>query len=71
MNLTPQETERMQYLLGKSRAGLSLNPDEENELRDVISKEQPLARENSMDELIKLGLILVGLYVLAKALSEK
>lgn len=70
MNLTPQEAERMQYLLGKSRLSY-LTKKEESELRYLISRENPLAKDSSMDELIKLGLILVGIYFLSKALSEK
>jgi hypothetical protein len=70
MNLTTQEVERMEYLLGKSRSSY-LTKKEESILRDLIAKENPSAKDDSLDELIKLGLILVGLYILAKALSEK
>ncbi len=70
MNLTPQEFERMEYLLGKSRL-IYLTKKEESILRSLIAKENPSANESSTDELIKLGLILVGLYFLSKALSEK
>ena len=70
MNLTPQEVERMEYLLGKSRL-YHLTNNEEYVLRDLIAKENPSAKDNSLDELIKLGLILVGLYILSKALSEE
>lgn len=70
MNLTPQEAERMEYLLGKSRFN-HINNMEESELRYLITKEKPSAKDSSTDELIKLGLILVGLYFLSKALDEK
>lgn len=70
MNLTPQEVERMEYLLGKSRLSY-LTKKEEYVLRDLIAKENPSAKDNSLDDLIKLGLILVGLYILSKALSEE
>jgi len=70
MNLTPQETERLEYLLGKSKFS-SLTRKEESELRYLITKEQPSARDSSIEELIKLGLVLVGLYFLAKTISEK
>ncbi len=69
MNLTPQETGRMEYLLGKFRLSF-LTHDEESELRYLISKEQPLAKDSSLDELIERGLILVGLHTLTKAISE-
>jgi hypothetical protein len=70
MNLTPQEVKRMEYLLGKSRLN-HLTKKEEYVLRELIAKESPSAKDNSLDELIRLGLILVGLYLLSKALSEK
>ena len=70
MNLTTQEVERLEYLLGKSQFSF-LTPKEEAELRYLITKEQPSAEDSSLDELIKLGLILVGLYILVKAISEK
>lgn len=70
MNLTSQEVERMEYLLGKSRLN-HLTNKEEYVLRDLITKENPSAKDNSLDELIKLGLILVGFYILSKALGEK
>jgi len=69
MNLTPQETKRLEYLLGKSKFKKK-NKKEESELRYLITKEQPSASDSSLDELIKLGLVLVGLYFLAKAISE-
>ncbi len=70
MNLTPQEFERMEYLLGKSRLSY-LTKKEEIILRSLIAKENSSANDSSPDDLIKLGLILVGLYILSKALSEK
>lgn len=70
MNLTPQEFEKMEYLLGKSRLSY-LTKKEESILRSLIAKENSSAEDSSLDELIKLGLFLVGLYILSKALSEK
>ena len=69
MNLAPQETEKLEYLLGKSKFN-DLTKKEESELRYLITKEQPSAEDSSLEELIKLGLVLVGLYYLAKAISE-
>jgi hypothetical protein len=59
----------MGYLLGKSKFSF-LNHKEEAELRYLVTKEQPSAEDSSLDELIKLGLILVGLYIVAKAISD-
>ncbi|MBN2488371.1 MAG: hypothetical protein JXA98_05025 [Methanosarcinaceae archaeon] len=69
MNLAPHETKKLEYLLGKSKFSV-LNHKEEAELRYLITKEQPSAEDISLDELIKLGLILVGLYLFAKAISD-
>ena len=68
MSYTTNEFTRMQYLLGKSKHK-SLPFQEEDELRNLISKEQPYAQNSTTDDLIKLGLILVGIYILAKALE--
>jgi hypothetical protein len=48
-----------------------LDPFEQDELRRYITTEQPSAQNSSIDDLIKLGLILVGIYLLAKALEER
>lgn len=68
MNYTTGEFNRMQYLLGKSKHD-GLLFQEQNELRSLITKEQPSAQDSTLDDLIKLGLILVGIYILAKALE--
>ncbi|WP_342304392.1 hypothetical protein [Methanolobus sp. ZRKC5] len=68
MKLSPNEFERMEYLLGKSNYS-NLAPTEQMELKRLIVKDQPSAQNDSLDELIKLGLILVGMYLLAKALE--
>jgi len=68
MSYTTNEFTRMQYLLGKSKYN-SLSVMEQNELRNLITMEQPSAQNSDLDDLIKLGLILVGIYILAKALK--
>lgn len=68
MSYTTNEFTRMQYLLGKSKYN-SLSVLEQNELRNLITMEQPSAQNSDLDDLIKLGLILVGIYILAKALK--
>lgn len=65
----PDSFHRMEYLLGKANAqGLTI--PEQDELRNYIALEQPSARNSSLEDLIKMGLILVGIYLLAKALEE-
>jgi hypothetical protein len=68
MSLSNYEFNKLEYLLGKSRAE-NLSSDEELKLRELISIEQPSAEDNSLDELIKIGLVLVGIYLLAKLLE--
>lgn len=70
MSLNLQDFVRMQYLLGKARAG-SLSFEEESELRNLIVHEQPSVQTSSTEELINTGLILVGLYLLVKAFEKK
>ena len=69
MPYTFDEFNRMQYLLGKSKYN-PLTFQEQNELRTLIAKENPYAQNSSLDDLIKLGLVLVGIYILGKALSK-
>ena len=70
MSLSLHEFNQMQYLLGKSKHS-PLSYQEQNELRNLIAHEQPSAQNSSIDDLIKLGLILVGIYILVKALEQK
>ncbi|NJD76193.1 MAG: hypothetical protein FIB08_03740 [Candidatus Methanoperedens sp.] len=70
MSYNIQEFQRMQYLLGKSKQ-YSLTFQEQDELRSLITKEQPSAQNNSIEDLIKLGLILVGVYIISKILEER
>jgi hypothetical protein len=69
MNLTLQEIERMEYLLGKSRLSY-LTHEDETELRCLVVREQPLVKDSSIEKVIERGLILVGLYIVTKALTE-
>ena len=68
MSYTTDEFNTMQYLLGKSKHN-ALSFQEQNELRSLIAKEQPSAQDSTLDDLIKLGLILVGIYILVKTLE--
>ena len=69
MTLAPNEFDRMQYILGKSKHS-NLNPTEQNELRSIVGKEQPESQNKPIEDLIALGLIIVGLYALYKALES-
>jgi hypothetical protein len=69
MTLSPYEFNQMQYLLGKSKHS-PLTPTEQSELRSYIVKEQPEAKNKPLEDLIALGLIIVGIYVLYKILES-
>jgi len=68
-----QEVERMRELLNKAKNIGPLTSAEEAELRRYISKEQPRAQEMSGDQLIALGLFLLGMigfFLLLKAAAD-
>jgi hypothetical protein len=68
--MIPDYFNRMEYLLGKANSGVGLTIPEQDELRNYITRQQPSAQNSSLEDLIKMGLILVGIYLLAKALEE-
>ena len=70
MTLTKKEFSNLEYLLGKAEVE-GLSPSEENNLRNYISKERPSAQNVTSDDLVNLGLILVGAYLVSKWLESK
>lgn len=68
MPLSRTEFKKMEYLLGKSRLE-GLSSQEEKELKNLIIEEQPSAQDSTLDDLITIGLILVGIYALYKILE--
>jgi hypothetical protein len=70
MTLSPEDFNQMQWLLGKAKVQ-GLQPNEENELRNYIVQENPSAKNKAISDLITMGLILVGLYLLAKAFEKE
>ena len=54
-------------LLGKTQVGQNLTPQEEVQLRTYIRKEQPESADDPLDAIIKVGLVMVGVYLLYKA----
>jgi hypothetical protein len=70
MTLAPQDFNRMEYLLGKAKVE-GLIPNEESELRNLVVQENPSANNKALGDLITLGLIIVGIYLLAKAFEKK
>jgi len=72
-HMSLQEVERMRELLNKAKNIGPLTSAEEAELRRYISKEQPRAQEMSGDQLIALGLFLLGMigfFLLLKAAAD-
>ena len=72
MTYTEQQFDRLQHLLGKYKFDV-LSSQELNELRELIAIEQPSVITNRMittDDLIKLGLIIVGIYILIRILKN-
>lgn len=67
---TMTDVGRIEYLLAKDRKG-TIMPDERRELRQLLAQENPHATEMDWDGLIKLGLVLVGIYAIGKALEER
>ncbi|WOX56368.1 hypothetical protein R6Y95_03290 [Methanoculleus palmolei] len=70
MKLTPNEFHDMQLLLGKTQVGQNLTPQEEMRLRSYIRKEQPESADDPLDAIIKVGLVVVGIYLLYKAFQS-
>lgn len=72
MTYTDQQFDRLQYLLGKYKFDV-LSSQELNELRELIAIEQPSVITNrtiTTDDLIKLGLVIVGIYILIRILRN-
>src|SRR5271157_4504806 len=59
MNLTVEELSRMRSLLGKVRHK-EISFQEEKDLRDLVSKENPSFKDKPISNVIELGLIIIG-----------
>ena len=70
MTLSTQEFERVEWLLGKSLVA-GIEPSEENELRVLITKENPSASNLPKKDLIETGLVFVGMSLLVSRLDAK
>ena len=69
MTYTEQQFDRLQYLMGKYKFDV-LSSQELGELRELIAIEQPSVMTNTTttEDLIKFGLIIVGIYIIIKIL---
>lgn len=71
MNLTPDEFERMQYLLGIERFRHPLGAEEAAELRSLLAKEDPVTKDFDWEGLIRFGTLVVGVTHLLRILSAR
>jgi len=70
MTLSPEQLERMRYLLGKSQH-TSLTPAEQDEVRRYVVAEKPEAKDETFDTVVTLGLIIVGAYILYEFIESR
>lgn len=71
MTLSPSQYQRLQYLLGKQQVQHWLSPEEQAELRGLLGHENPQMADADWDALVKFGLLLLGAYLLIRAISSK
>lgn len=69
MPLNAGEWLELQGLLHRARAG-GLDWTAEQRMRSLLSQQNPSAGTMNMEDLVKMGLVLVGLYFIAKMLSK-
>lgn len=61
-----EDQKRMEYLLGKSQH-IPLALEEIKELRTLIAKENPAAKDYNPPDLIKAGMVIVGAHVFSES----
>lgn len=71
MTLSPDQFQRLQYLLGKQQVHHWLSADETVELRTLLQQENPSMGEADWDALVKFGFLVLGAYLLFRALGTK
>lgn len=60
VDLRPVERERLERLLDKIRSGQGLRPDEKQQLRTIVARHHPQAKDWKLRNVVKLALSLVG-----------
>lgn len=68
-NLRAEELARLRALMKEARFQ-RLSWQEETELRHLISKQGPVSPSMGWDEVVHTGLLIVGIYALAKEVGE-
>ena len=69
MPLSPEQLNRLQYLLGKSKH-TSLTPAEQSEIRQYVVARSPEAKDATFETVVALGLIIVGAYLVHRYIES-
>lgn len=70
MNLSPEQFQRMQYLLGKSKR-VGLTPEEQEELKRLVKQENPSAAGETIGAILAAAAIIIGIVTLIDAFTKK
>ena len=68
--LTDEELQELQYLVGKKESE-GLTPQEENRIRELVSKQQKIPPNAQIGDIIAIALVIIGITALIAALSKK
>lgn len=71
MTLTQDEYRRMQALLMKQQAHRVLTPDEQAELRRLVTAENPGVANSDWNTIVTVGLVILGLYLLLRIFGDE
>lgn len=70
MTLTPDQLQRMQFLLGKANR-IGLTSEEEQELRKLVNQENPSTAGETIGVILAAAALIIGIVVIIGALSKK
>ena len=70
MNLTDEELSELEFLVGK-RISESLTPEEENRIKEIVSKQQKIPESAQIGQIIYVASIIIGVALVLAALSKK
>lgn len=69
MTLTANEQTRLEWLLWRAQQG-AISPSEEAELRALVARQNPAAKDFPLAELVIAGLVIVGVLIFLHAISK-
>ena len=70
MTLTPDQLQRMQFLLGKANR-IGLTSEEEQELRKLVNQENSSTAGETIGVILAAAALIIGIVVIIGALSKK